>query len=291
MYLLLLREAHAYTKRLLIIPLRRSLGLPHNAHHLSIFIETRVLPIPYIQIYHSILVARRWINQATSQQEQEERFKQIYQPSPYFDLLSLHPANPLCQIALRCRSITSPHSASLSALQKAKSSQLWDAVFNHFYHTWHHSQHPSTRQSHLETHSLFSCYASMSSLPNTSLPSYLSLLSPSDASVLSRLRFNRSRLNQSLHKRRCAVTDKCPTCPDQIETVEHVVMSCPRYDVLRFVCFCKLSAINKLPPLSSSFPFPFLLCCFPLNVVNAHCNQFVRIISSFLTSVRRLRDM
>ena len=109
--------------------------------------------------------------------------------------------------------------------------------------------------------------------------------------MLSRLRFNRSRLNQSLHKRHCAVTDKCPTCPDQVETVEHVVMSCPRYGALRFVCFCKLSAINKSPPLSSSFPFPFLLCSFPSHVINAHCAQFVRIISSFLSSVRRLRDM
>ena len=40
-------------KRLLIIPLRRSLGLPHNAHHDSIFVETRTLPPHYLQMYHS----------------------------------------------------------------------------------------------------------------------------------------------------------------------------------------------------------------------------------------------
>ena len=65
-------------KRLLIIPLRRSLGLPHNAHHDSIFIETRVLPVPYIQLYHSLLFARRYINQADTDEEKDKRFKTIF---------------------------------------------------------------------------------------------------------------------------------------------------------------------------------------------------------------------
>ena len=128
-------------------------------------------------------------------------------------------------------------------------------------------------------------------MSNTSLPLYFHLLSPADASVLSRLRFNRARLNQLLNKRRVSPTDKCPTCPDVVETVEHVVMSCPRYDVLRFRCFCALAAISKQPALSSSFPFPFLLCSFPDSVIKAHANQFVCIISTFLSSVQRVRDM
>ena len=128
-------------------------------------------------------------------------------------------------------------------------------------------------------------------MSNTSLTSSLHLLSPSDASIVSRLRFNRARLNQSLHKRHVSPTNKCPTCPDVVETVEHVVMSCPRYDALRFHCFCALSAITKQPPLSCSFPFPFLLCSFPDSVIKVHANQFVRIISSFLSSVQRVRDM
>ena len=78
---------------------------------------------------------------------------------------------------------------------------------------------------------------------------------------------------------------------DVVETVEHVVMHCPRYDALRFTCFCSLAAITKQPPLSSSFPFPFLLCSFPNSVIKTHANQFTRIISVFLSSVRRLRDM
>ena len=278
-------------KRLLIIPLRRSLGLPHNAHHDSIFIETRMLPVPYIQLYQSLLFARRYINQAPSAEQQQQRYDQLFKQHPHFDLLAQAPSDPLYHIAVRCRSITCSITSTISQLQQAQTRQLWDAVFNQYYHVWYSSQHPNTRTSPDNTHSLFSCYVAMDVMSDTSLPSYLRLLSPSNASVVSRLRFNRARLNQSLNKRRVSSTNKCPTCPDVIETVEHVVMSCPRYDSIRFSCFCALAAITKKPPLSWSFPFPFLLCCFPSDVINAHSIQFVQIISTFLSAVRRLRDM
>ena len=108
---------------------------------------------------------------------------------------------------------------------------------------------------------------------------------------MSRLRFNRARLNESLHHRHVCSTNKCPTCPDVTETVEHITMFCPRYDAPRFKCFHSLAAITKQPPLSSSFPFPFLLCSFPPHLIKQHCNQYIRIISIFLSSVRRVRDM
>ena len=278
-------------KRLLVIPLRRSLGLPHNAHHDSIFIETRTLPIPYLQIYHSLLFARRYINQVPSPQLQQERYDLIFKHHPNHDLLASAPMDPLCQIALRCRTMTCPITSDMSRLKQATSRQLWGAVFHRFYHVWYSSQHPNTRTSPDNTHSLFQCYVSMPVMTNISLPSYFLHLSPSDASVVSRLRFNRARLNQSLNKRRVSPTDKCPTCLDVVETVEHVVMSCPRYDILRFACFCKLAAITKQPPLTSSFCFPLLLCSFPPHVTTAHANQFMRVIATFLSSVRRIRDM
>lgn len=277
-------------KRLLVIPLRRSLGLPHNAHHDSVFIETRTLPIPYLQLYHTLLFARRYIKQASSASQQRERYQQLFSKS-LFEITSLLPTNPLFPIAVRCRIMSCPITSTIPRLLRARSDQLWDAVFDRFYHEWYRPQHPSTRTSPDNTHSLFPCYELMPVMPNNSLPSYFRLLSPSVASIVSRLRFNRARLNQSLNKRHVSPSDKCPTCLDVVETVEHVVMSCPRYDAARFACFCHLSAITKQPPLSASFPFPFLLCSFPPDVINAHATQFVRIIGTFLSSVQRMRNM
>ena len=274
-------------KRLLIIPLRRSLGLPHNAHHDSIFIESRTLPIPCTQLHHSLLLAKRWIKQGTTQQQQQQqRFDFIFHPDPHSND-NIQYTNPLNCIAMQCNLILT---TTFTRFQGMTSQQLWDHVFKCFYHTWYTSQHPSTRRREKDTHSLFTCYKLFPVLRDTTLPSYFHLLSPSDASVISRLRFNRARLNQSLHYRHVLTTDKCPTCPDVRETVEHVVMSCPRYDAIRFKCFHRLASITNKPPLSSSFAFPFLLCSFPPNTHTTHCNQYIRIISSFHSSMRQMRD-
>ena len=67
-------EISRQLKRLIIYPLRRALGLPNNAHHNSIFVESRLLPIRYLQQYHSILYARRYINQATTPADTNNRY-------------------------------------------------------------------------------------------------------------------------------------------------------------------------------------------------------------------------
>ena len=108
---------------------------------------------------------------------------------------------------------------------------------------------------------------------------------------MSRLRFNRAKLNQSLFKRHRALSQFCPTCEDDVvETVEHVVMHCPRYDVSRFNCFCELHHITGFPPLLSSFPFPFLLGVFPRTVSVTVHQRLLNCISMFLNKVQRMRQ-
>ena len=68
-------------------------------------------------------------------------------------------------------------------------------------------------------------------------------------------------------------------------------MRCPRYDLIRFQCFCDLSTITRLPPLSSSFVFPFLLCCFPSTIPKAMHARLVTRISLFLNQLQRIRSM
>lgn len=79
-------------KRLIIYPLRRSLGLPNNAHHDSIFIESRILSLPYLIIYHSILFARRYIKQAATPHEAAQRYRDMFMPNSLL-LLSIIRSN------------------------------------------------------------------------------------------------------------------------------------------------------------------------------------------------------
>jgi hypothetical protein len=275
-------------KRLVIYPLRRSLGLPNNAHHDSIFIESRVLPLQYMLVYHSILFARRYILQAATPHDQQQRHHDIFSSAPL--ITHIAPSHPLTNIAIRCQSIRHPLTATLAAFQRATSKQLWSMVFNRFYQQWYISQHPSNP--HPEPHSLFPCYIHAPTCTDISIPQYLAQLHPLLSSVISRLRFNRARLNHSLYKRTRADTDICSTCENNtIETVEHVIMWCPRYDSIRFHCFCDLSSITGLPPLTSSFVFPFLLCCFPASIPKSMHARLITRIGIFLQQLQRMRDM
>ena len=275
-------------KRLIIYPLRRSLGLPNNAHHESIFIESRVLPLRYLLIYHSILFARRYINQATSQPDAQQRFHDIFIAPPLITYQSHH--HPLTNISIRCQTIRHALTATFTSFTHATSKRLWNMVFDHFYQQWYYSQHPSNPLP--DPHSLFPCYIHASTCTDFAIPLYLSQLHPHLSSIISRLRFNRARLNQSLHKRARVQSEICSTCQNNtIETVEHVLMHCPRYDLIRFRCFCDLSAITRLPPLSSSFVFPFLLCCFPSTIPKTMHARLITRISLFLNQLQHIRNM
>ena len=276
-------------KRLIIYPLRRALGLPNNAHHDSIFIESRVLPIPYQQVYHSLLLAKRYIKQAATDAEAAARHRNLFIPTASLSLLSSR-SDPMRYIAMRCQSIPHQLTSSHQLLLAATSKQLWNIVFQRFYQSWFNAQHPSNPDA--DPHSLFSCYMSLSTCSDTRIPRYLSILSPTLSSTISRLRFNRARLNQSLHKRASAPSTECSTCLHNTpETVEHVLMHCPRYDKPRFELFCHLSRLLKVDPLTSSFSFPFLLCSFPANISNMLHARIIHHIALFLNQVRSLRNM
>ena len=286
-FITLLKDDHKISrqlKRLIIYPLRRALGLPNNAHHNSIFIESRILPVPYLQQYHSILFARRYINQASTQAEAQQRYQQLFD----VNALSFR-SHPFTSIATQCKAIISPYTSTVQAIQQATPKQIWNSVFNLFYTKWHQQQHPTTINA--EPHSLFPYYINTPTYTNTPIPTYLHTLTPKMSSAVSRLRFNRARLNQSLHKRKCSLTPMCNTCETTPETVEHVVMQCPRYDDIRYRCLCSLSSITKQPPLRSSFPFPYLLCEIPLSVPKNHHHVLISIIATYLSQLQRRRNM
>ena len=248
-------------KRLLIIPLRRSLGLPHNAHHDSIFIETRTLPIPYIQIYHSLLFARRYIKQATSPQQQQQTIWPTLQHHHTHDILAFAPIDPLFRDCSPLPGHDMSITSTMSRLQQARVDSCGMLCLTSSIMCGITSQHPTTRTSPDNTHSLFPCYVSMPVMPNTSLPSYFLILSPSDASVVSRLRFNRARLNQSLNKRRVSPPTSVPhvRCCWNSWTCCDVLSSLWCYFVSLFLLIgCHYQTAPSVFFLSVSLSFVFL---------------------------------
>ena len=110
--------------RLIVYTLRRLLGLPNNAHHDSIFIESRILSLPYLIIYHSILLARRYIKQATTPHEAAHWYRNMFMPNSL--LLLSTPSDPMRYIAARCQFILHPITSTCNFLPSASFKQIWN---------------------------------------------------------------------------------------------------------------------------------------------------------------------
>ena len=274
-------------KSLTITPLRHALGLPHTAHHDSIFVDVRVMPLREFQQYLSVIFARRFVMLATDAADMSARFSQLF----VRNACHLPRNHPLSIIASRCHAVSCSYTSSLSALRGATNDQLRQAVFDRFFDRWWRAQHPLTAAVP-DPHSLFQCYLHCDhTRPLTchqSLPIHFTMLSTHQATTLSRLRFNRSRLNQSLHSRHLSSTDICPKCNRSSETVEHVLLQCPAYNNIRSDCTRALTFLLGRPPSLSVF-----LGSFPPSVSSS--SRVARIalsfVSTFVERIRSLRHM
>jgi hypothetical protein len=79
---------------------------------------------------------------------------------------------------------------------------------------------------------------------------YLTHDKPKAASRRARLRFDRSSLNLSMSRRRCSNTSLCPVC-HITEDADHVLHTCPSYDVARHACQAAFAYHNI--PFQSSY--------------------------------------
>jgi hypothetical protein len=73
---------------------------------------------------------------------------------------------------------------------------------------------------------------------------YIKFDDPRHLSLRARLRHNRSNLRTSLFKRKLCSDDRCRYCQNEIESLDHVVLSCPRLTSARSTLKQKLSGLN-----------------------------------------------
>jgi hypothetical protein len=78
------------------------------------------------------------------------------------------------------------------------------------------------------------------------LPAYLEMEDRRTAILRARLRFNKALLNESLHSRQLTSSPFCPeiACRHQVESPEHLLLHCPRFEHLRFNMMIVFASIN-----------------------------------------------
>ncbi len=193
------------------------------------------MPMHWFQCYQSLTTAKRYIMLGDTMPEKQSRHNLIF--TAQSSTLAIQ--HPLCTIASHCKLLfSSTNQPTLQQLQALTNKELRHQVFNEFFQRWKTDQ---TRTLIGREHSLLACYRHVQTVDPTRLSSYLKVLSAGDAIHMARLRFNRARLNQSLHKRARSSTDKCPHCPTEVESPEHLLLHCPRYAKARYDCHVAIS--------------------------------------------------
>lgn len=234
-------------KNAILRPLLYCLGLPHNAHHASVFIESRLLDVMSLVSLTSARLAHRWLSMGdhpTNVTAAMFRAHVTHAPRSAF-----HPFHRMTSVIRRVGgfSFSLPDVSVFSHLPLDSLKMIaWERQYNRWRMDLPHSVPP---------------YYPL--LPTKmDLPRYVHIDTPSTAAHRSRLLFARARFRFDHHRLGFQdVSDaKCAQCvADEDETVEHVISSCAAYDRPRAICARALRALplraslrRDMFPLSSA---------------------------------------
>jgi len=200
--------------------LRMILGLPHSSHTLSLLADTGLLPLNILQEYYILRTAHR-LHQLPTDHAAYQLFQTQYAAA--FAAQDQQPPRPtgdpsrirsytriLVQIE---RSWNCSHTESIQHLTKRASERAL--------HQWKTSQQcdgllmKSLKDEYTQTYSLY-------------------IDTASNARVRARFRHNRIGNNVSMFKMNHGAngttpSPNCLSCPDEPETIHHMIMDCPLY--------------------------------------------------------------
>jgi hypothetical protein len=234
-------HSNFYTKlkNAILRPLLFCMGLPHNAHHASVFIETRLLNIDSLLSLAAARAAHRWLwlddtNAAAT------LFREHIASPP---LSALHPFSRI-QVAIRRTPGFQFDVNDIQSFREIDHDALRSVVWRHQYITWRNSRRPKTGLP-------FSLPPHYPRRPTSlHLPTYMHIDDPTTAARRARLRFARARLR--FDQKRLGFQDiDTPTCKqcamDVDETVDHVIDSCSKYSAPRAACLRSLRSLSLDP--------------------------------------------
>lgn len=242
-------------KNNMLRPLQRSLGLPHNAQHYGVFVESRLLPIESLQCLQAAMLVHRWLNLPASSGNEAPRLLRMYmaRPSSSPPLSQNHPYTRLLSFIARCPALTFNPSAP-STFASIPRKHLRTHVWRSFFTSWRDDP----------ARSLPKCYVDAVAPELDHLPPYLQHDHPTIAARRARLRFNRGLLNHARFRLKFTRSATCARCPSgEPETVEHMLCHCTAYTEQRerYIAALQsltppieLSFLNVLAPSTSSIP-------------------------------------
>jgi hypothetical protein len=208
-------------KNVVIRPLRLSLGLPHSAHHNSVLMESRLMPLPYIQAQLTAACVTRWKAMEAGSNAGADKFTHdmhtAHAPHKY---TGWHPLRHMEEVCARVPALAS---ATQPATGTATLPRPVDAAWAAFSREWHADKERSLVE-HYPSHIV----------NRKQLPAYTQHDAPAVTAKRARLRFRRALFGFNNKRMRFADNQlhcDAPECAElQLEEdTAHVLLHCPRH--------------------------------------------------------------
>jgi len=254
-------------QRLIVAPLRRSLGLPKCACHASILAEYNLPSLTHLREALLLNFARQMAKLPMDHNTRYNFFQ---------DYNSVEPA---CKVLSR-RTMASEIKETETRLHTKHDSLPTKTITfatQNSYRAWRASGASRLLQSVRS--------------PTASMPAYIKLDKNPTAQLRARLRFNLALLNYSINKRHIGaffgvVDAKCTRCSlDTDETPEHVLLHCPAYANERKLAEQQLATLNIDLDLS------VLLGEHTLKLEVPEQREVIRISGEFITEIHKQRKL
>lgn len=241
-------------KRLILRPLQRCLLLPYHSHHASVFIESRLLDIPYLITLAAAQQVHRWLSEPDTTSNLAASMFHHYVMRHIWSgaapshvptrLPSIHPFRRIVASVRRGGALrlllTMP-----SQFTTTSRSQLRVSLWNAQYAVWHSDT----------CRSLTRCYPTTGPAPSIrDLPLYLTTDQAHVYALRARLRFRRAHI--AINRVRMNYPDADGTCVQCTlgvpETTGHFMCHCPnpQYIQPRADCMSALYALSPPQPFS-----------------------------------------
>ena len=274
-------------KNAMLRPLLFCMGLPHNAHHQSVVIETRLLNITSLLSLSTALTVHRWLSLSDEDNPTAALFRE-HAATPV-----LHPLHPFNRMKANLRRVPSLQfdTDDLDTFKELPHDSLRRIVWKHQYDIWRRTCRPKTGL----PHSLPPLYPTHTNIKHTELPMYMHIDDPKTAARRARLRFGRARLRYD--QRRLGfqdiLTNTCQQCRMNVdETVRHVLTVCPKYDQPRLEYTHEMEAlpVTEISAWYLRRPLAMRTILFGNPRPSPALNEIIGISGKFINAIYNLRE-
>lgn len=276
-------------KNVVIRPLRISLGLPHSAHHHSVLMESRLMPLPYIQAQLTAACVQRWKGMTAGDNAGADAFTRdmhrahtaTRQTHKYTEW---HPFKHMQAVCARVPALATTIQPAATTSTPATLPRPVQAAWDAFCREWH-----ADKERSLVTH-----YPT-AVISRKQLPAYTLHDTPAVTAKRARLRFRRALLG--FNNKRMGFTDNtlhcdAPQCaPLHIqEDTQHVLLHCPRHARDRDKLAQRLATLSTTAALQAhteTLSLPLLLDPPHHKALKPVMERLSKITGRFLMAVHR----